>query len=163
MLAGGLGNIREEHVEKKTIENGYKLICLGGPAMLIGLGGGAASSLQSSDDNKDLDFASVQRGNPEMERRCQEVIDRCWQMNDNPISFIHDVGAGGLSNAFPELVKDGNKGGKFNLRAINNDEAHMSPLKFGLMSRRNDMLWRLHQNTWLFLNRYVSVNVVRLP
>ncbi len=130
MLAGGLGNIRREHVEKQEIKVGAKLIVLGGPAMLIGLGGGAASSMASSDGNEDLDFASVQRGNPEMERRCQEVIDRCWQLGDkNPISFIHDVGAGGLSNALPELVKDGERGGSFDLRKVLNDEPGMSPLE----------------------------------
>ncbi|MGB5997005.1 MAG: phosphoribosylformylglycinamidine synthase [Marinomonas sp.] len=130
MLAGGLGNIRREHVEKKEIKVGAKLIVLGGPAMLIGLGGGAASSMASADGNEDLDFASVQRGNPEMERRCQEVIDRCWQLGDNnPISFIHDVGAGGLSNALPELVKDGDRGGNFDLRKVLNDEPGMSPLE----------------------------------
>ncbi|GAB3483836.1 phosphoribosylformylglycinamidine synthase [Marinomonas epiphytica] len=130
MLAGGLGNIRREHVEKDEIKVGAKLIVLGGPAMLIGLGGGAASSMASADGNEDLDFASVQRGNPEMERRCQEVIDRCWQLGDkNPISFIHDVGAGGLSNALPELVKDGERGGSFDLRKVLNDEPGMSPLE----------------------------------
>ena len=130
MLAGGIGNIRREHVEKDEIQVGSKLVVLGGPAMLIGLGGGAASSMASSDGNEDLDFASVQRGNPEMERRCQEVIDRCWQLGDkNPISFIHDVGAGGLSNALPELVKDGERGGKFDLRKVLNDEPGMSPLE----------------------------------
>jgi len=130
MLAGGIGNIRRDHVEKDEIQIGAKLIVLGGPAMLIGLGGGAASSMASSDGNEDLDFASVQRGNPEMERRCQEVIDRCWQLGENnPISFIHDVGAGGLSNALPELVKDGDRGGKFELRNILNDELGMSPLE----------------------------------
>ncbi|MBJ7537965.1 phosphoribosylformylglycinamidine synthase [Marinomonas transparens] len=130
MLAGGLGNIRREHVEKDEIKVGAKLIVLGGPAMLIGLGGGAASSMASADGNEDLDFASVQRGNPEMERRCQEVIDRCWQLGDNnPISFIHDVGAGGLSNALPELVKDGGRGGNFDLRKVLNDEPGMSPLE----------------------------------
>ncbi len=129
MIAGGMGNIRAEHVEKGDIAVGAKLICLGGPAMLIGLGGGAASSMASGSSAESLDFASVQRGNPEMERRCQEVIDRCWQMGeDNPISFIHDVGAGGLSNAFPELVKDGGRGGNFELRNVNNDEPGMSPL-----------------------------------
>jgi len=117
MLAGGLGNIREEHVQKGEITVGAKLIVLGGPAMNIGLGGGAASSMASGQSSEDLDFASVQRENPEMERRCQEVIDRCWQLGDkNPIQFIHDVGAGGLSNAFPELVNDGGRGGIFNLR-----------------------------------------------
>jgi phosphoribosylformylglycinamidine synthase len=101
MIAGGMGNISAQHVEKGEIEIGAKLICLGGPAMLIGLGGGAASSMASGSSAENLDFASVQRGNPEMERRCQEVIDRCWQMMEaNPIAFIHDVGAGGLSNAF---------------------------------------------------------------
>ena len=107
MIAGGLGNIRDSHVEKGEIPVGAKLICLGGPAMQIGLGGGAASSMSSGTSSADLDFASVQRDNPELERRCQEVIDQCWQQgDDNPIAFIHDVGAGGLSNAFPELVKD---------------------------------------------------------
>jgi len=130
MLAGGMGNIRADHVEKGEIEVGAKLICLGGPAMLIGLGGGAASSMASGSSSADLDFASVQRGNPEMERRCQEVIDQCWQLGEaNPIAFIHDVGAGGLSNAFPELVKDGGRGGDFELRKVNNDEPGMAPLE----------------------------------
>jgi len=130
MIAGGYGNIREEHVQKGDYRPGAKLIVLGGPAMLIGLGGGAASSMASGQSHEDLDFASVQRQNPEMERRCQEVIDRCWQLgHDNPIAFIHDVGAGGLSNAFPELVKDGGRGGKFELRNVPNDEPGMSPLE----------------------------------
>jgi phosphoribosylformylglycinamidine synthase len=130
MLAGGLGNIKAEHVKKGAINPGDKLIVLGGPAMLIGLGGGAASSMASGSGNEDLDFASVQRDNAEMERRCQEVIDRCWALGDaNPISFIHDVGAGGVSNALPELVNDGGRGGKFNLRALPNDEPGMSPLE----------------------------------
>ena len=130
MIAGGYGNIRAEHVEKGDYRPGAKLIALGGPAMLIGLGGGAASSMASGQSAEDLDFASVQRQNPEIERRCQEVIDRCWQLGeDNPIAFIHDVGAGGLSNAFPELVKDGGRGGRFQLREIPNDEPGMSPLE----------------------------------
>ncbi|MFL0806036.1 MAG: phosphoribosylformylglycinamidine synthase [Oceanobacter sp.] len=129
MIAGGYGNIRDEHVQKGEIPVGARLIALGGPAMQIGLGGGAASSMSSGQSNADLDFASVQRENPEMERRCQEVIDRCWQMGDsNPIAFIHDVGAGGLSNAFPELVGDGGRGGNFELRNVPNDEPGMSPL-----------------------------------
>lgn len=129
MLAGGYGNIRSEHVEKKPFDAGCKLIALGGPAMLIGLGGGAASSMDSGASSEDLDFASVQRQNPEIERRCQEVIDRCWAFGeDNPIAFIHDVGAGGLSNAFPELVKDAGRGGVFELRHVPNDEPGMSPL-----------------------------------
>ncbi|WP_417775394.1 phosphoribosylformylglycinamidine synthase [Stutzerimonas xanthomarina] len=128
MLAGGMGNIREDHVQKAEISVGGKLIVLGGPAMLIGLGGGAASSMATGSSSADLDFASVQRDNPEMERRCQEVIDRCWQLGDkNPIKFIHDVGAGGLSNAFPELVNDGGRGGRFDLRKVPNDEPSMAP------------------------------------
>ncbi|MGN1393528.1 MAG: phosphoribosylformylglycinamidine synthase [Succinivibrionaceae bacterium] len=128
MLAGGLGNIRNEHIQKGEIPVGAKLIVLGGPAMNIGLGGGAASSMTSGQSAEDLDFASVQRDNPEMERRCQEVIDVCWQMGkENPILFIHDVGAGGLSNALPELVNDGNRGGNFELRKVPNDEPGMSP------------------------------------
>jgi phosphoribosylformylglycinamidine synthase len=130
MLAGGLGNIRAEHVQKGKINPGDKLVVLGGPAMLIGLGGGAASSMASGHGSEGLDFASVQRDNAEMERRCQEVIDRCWSLGpDNPISFIHDVGAGGVSNALPELVNDGGRGGKFNLRKLPNDEPGMSPLE----------------------------------
>jgi len=130
MIAGGMGNIREQDVEKGRIPVGARLIVLGGPSMLIGLGGGAASSMDSGSSNENLDFASVQRDNPEMERRCQEVIDRCWQMGEkNPICFIHDVGAGGLSNAMPELVKDGGRGGKFELRDIPSDEPGMSPLE----------------------------------
>jgi phosphoribosylformylglycinamidine synthase len=129
MIAGGYGNIKAEHVDKPPFEAGCKLIALGGPAMLIGLGGGAASSMASGSSSEDLDFASVQRQNPEIERRCQEVIDRCWALGDNnPIAFIHDVGAGGLSNAFPELVKDGGCGGSFELREVPNDEPGMSPL-----------------------------------
>jgi phosphoribosylformylglycinamidine synthase len=130
MIAGGYGNIREEHVAKGDFRPGAKLIVLGGPAMLIGLGGGAASSMASGQSCEDLDFASVQRQNPEIERRCQEVIDRCWQLGEqNPIAFIHDVGAGGLSNALPELVKDGGRGGRFQLRDVPNDEPGMSPLE----------------------------------
>ncbi|AWB68443.1 phosphoribosylformylglycinamidine synthase [Saccharobesus litoralis] len=130
MLAGGMGNIRPEHTQKGEIPVGAHLIVLGGPAMNIGLGGGAASSMASGQSSEDLDFASVQRENPEMERRCQEVIDKCWQLGDaNPIAFIHDVGAGGLSNAMPELVNDGGRGGKFELRDVPNDEPGMSPLE----------------------------------
>ncbi|MBB3059474.1 phosphoribosylformylglycinamidine synthase [Microbulbifer rhizosphaerae] len=130
MIAGGYGNIREEHIEKPEFEPGAKLVVLGGPAMLIGLGGGAASSMASGTSSEDLDFASVQRQNPEIERRCQEVIDQCWQLGDkNPIAFIHDVGAGGLSNAFPELVKDGGTGGNFEIRNVPCDEPGMSPLE----------------------------------
>ena len=130
MIAGGMGNIRDAHVEKQDISNGEKIIVLGGPAMLIGLGGGAASSVASGHSDEDLDFASVQRGNPEMQRRCQEVIDTCCAMGEqNPIVSIHDVGAGGLSNAVPELVHDSSLGGKFELRRVLNDEPGMSPME----------------------------------
>ncbi|MBC8520215.1 MAG: phosphoribosylformylglycinamidine synthase [Gammaproteobacteria bacterium] len=129
MLAGGMGNIRRKDVEKNEIPPGTQIVVLGGPAMLIGLGGGAASSMTSGSSSESLDFASVQRGNPEMERRCQEVIDRCWQMNENPIVSIHDVGAGGLSNAVPEIVNDCGRGGRFELRMVLNDEPGMSPLE----------------------------------
>ncbi len=130
MLAGGLGNIREQHVAKNIIPDGSYIVVLGGPAMLIGLGGGAASSVASGQSSEQLDFASVQRGNPEMERRCQEVIDACWAMDQhNPIISIHDIGAGGLCNALPELVGDAGRGGKFNLRDVLNDELGMSPMQ----------------------------------
>ncbi|MBL4783321.1 MAG: phosphoribosylformylglycinamidine synthase [Porticoccaceae bacterium] len=130
MIAGGYGNIRADHVDKPPFTPGHSLVVLGGPAMLIGLGGGAASSMATGSSSENLDFASVQRQNPEIERRCQEVIDRCWQLgDDNPLAFIHDVGAGGLSNALPELVKDGGCGGSFELRAVPNAEPGMSPLE----------------------------------
>ncbi len=130
MLAGGLGNIRADHVQKGVIEPGARLVVLGGPAMLIGLGGGAASSVATGSGQEDLDFASVQRDNAEIQRRCQEVIDRCWALGaENPIAFIHDVGAGGISNALPELVNDGGRGGRFELREVPSDEPGMSPLE----------------------------------
>ena len=130
MLAGGLGNIRAQHVTKNIIPDGSYIVVLGGPAMLIGLGGGAASSVASGQSSEQLDFASVQRGNPEMQRRCQEVIDSCWARGeDNPIISIHDIGAGGLCNALPELVGDAGRGGKFNLRDVLNDEPGMAPMQ----------------------------------
>jgi len=130
MLAGGIGNICREHVQKQPIPPHSLLLVLGGPAMLIGLGGGAASSLAAGDSQAELDFASVQRGNPEMQRRCQEVIDACWQMGlHNPILSIHDVGAGGLANAFPELVNASGRGGTFDLRAIPTADTSLSPLE----------------------------------
>ena len=130
MIAGGMGNIRPHHVNKNQIGHADKIVVLGGPAMLIGLGGGAASSVASGHSDEHLDFASVQRGNPEMQRRCQEVIDRCWAMgDDNPIVSIHDVGAGGLSNAVPEIVHDAGLGGNFELRRVLNDEMSMSPME----------------------------------
>ena len=129
MIAGGVGNVREEHARKIDVPVDAKLIVLGGQAMLIGLGGGAASSLASGASTEDLDFASVQRGNPEMERRAQEVIDRCWAMgNDSPILLIHDVGAGGLSNAVPEAVDHSKHGANIELRNVPNAEPGMSPM-----------------------------------
>ncbi|MQW91787.1 phosphoribosylformylglycinamidine synthase [Acinetobacter sp. dk771] len=130
MIAGGYGNIRPDHVEKDPILPGDLLIVLGGPAMLIGLGGGAASSVDSGKLGENLDFASVQRENPEMERRCQEVIDACWRMEDhNPIVSVHDVGAGGVSNAMPELVNDHELGAVLDLRKIPSLEPGMSPME----------------------------------
>ncbi len=130
MIAGGYGNIRPDHVEKDAIQPGDLLIVLGGPAMLIGLGGGAASSVDSGTMGESLDFASVQRENPEMERRCQEVIDSCWRLEDaNPIVSVHDVGAGGISNAMPELVNDHELGAHLNLRKIPSLETGMSPME----------------------------------
>ena len=130
MLAGGIGAVRPGHVAKAPIPAGAALIVLGGPAFLIGLGGGAASSLAQGASAEDLDFASVQRDNPEIQRRCQEVIDRCWAMGDaNPILSIHDVGAGGLSNALPELVHDAGLGARLELRAIPTGEPDLSPLE----------------------------------
>ncbi|MES2636807.1 MAG: phosphoribosylformylglycinamidine synthase, partial [Pseudomonadota bacterium] len=128
MLAGGVGNISADHSHKNAIPAGAALIQLGGPAMLIGLGGGAASSMDTGSNTENLDFDSVQRGNPELQRRAQEVIDRCWQLGEkNPILSIHDVGAGGISNAFPELVNDAKVGAVFQLRDVHNEERGMSP------------------------------------
>ena len=130
MLAGGVGTVRPHHIDKLPITQGCPIVVLGGPTMLIGLGGGAASSVASGDSDESLDFASVQRGNPEMQRRCQEVIDACAAMGkDNPIVSIHDVGAGGLCNALPELVNDADKGGHFELRKVLNDEPGMNPMQ----------------------------------
>jgi phosphoribosylformylglycinamidine (FGAM) synthase-like enzyme/phosphoribosylformylglycinamidine (FGAM) synthase-like amidotransferase family enzyme len=130
MLAGGIGAIRPGHVMKAKVPAGAALIVLGGPAFLIGLGGGAASSLAQGASAEDLDFASVQRDNAEIQRRCQEVIDRCTALGDrNPILSIHDVGAGGLSNALPELVHDAGLGARLELRAIPTGEPDLSPLE----------------------------------
>jgi len=130
MLAGGMGNIRAGHVDKLRLPEGAAVIVLGGPAMLIGLGGGAASSVGSGQGNEELDFASVQRGNPEMQRRCQEVIDRCCAQGEgNPILSIHDCGAGGLSNALPELLNDSDRGGVLELRKIPSADGAMSPME----------------------------------
>jgi phosphoribosylformylglycinamidine synthase len=130
MIAGGLGNVRRGHVEKRDVVVGAALVVLGGPSMLIGLGGGAASSVGSGQSSSDLDFASVQRANAEMQRRAQEVIDRCWELgNGNPILLIHDVGAGGLSNALPEAIAHSHRGGRIDLRKIPNADAGLSPME----------------------------------
>ena len=130
MIAGGLGNIAATHTAKQALPEGALLIQLGGPGMLIGLGGGAASSMDTGANQEDLDFDSVQRGNPEIERRAQEVIDRCWGLGDaNPILSIHDVGAGGLSNALPELAHSAQRGARFELRDVPSEEPGMSPLQ----------------------------------
>ncbi len=130
MIAGGYGNIRGQHVEKLAVVEGAKLVVLGGPAMLIGLGGGAASSMATGASSAELDFASVQRANPELERRCQEVVDQCWALGEqNPILSIHDVGAGGISNALPELVHADDRGGLFQLRDVLSADPSLSPME----------------------------------
>ncbi|WP_206998466.1 phosphoribosylformylglycinamidine synthase [Trinickia mobilis] len=128
MIAGGIGNISDQHTHKHDLPAGSLLIQIGGPGMRIGMGGGAASSMATGANTAELDFDSVQRGNPEIERRAQEVINSCWQLGDkNPILSIHDVGAGGLSNAFPELVDGANKGARFELRKVQLEESGLSP------------------------------------
>jgi len=145
MIAGGLGNIRAGHIKKERIAAGAPLVVLGGPAMRIGLGGGAASSMASGSSTEDLDFASVQRDNPEMERRCQEVIDRCWSLGEeNPIAAIHDVGAGGLSNALPELVHESERGARIELRQVPSDEPGMSPLEIWCNEAQERYVLGLH-------------------
>jgi phosphoribosylformylglycinamidine synthase len=130
MIAGGYGNIRRQHVEKLPVAVGAKLVVLGGPAMLIGLGGAAGSSMATGAQTADLDFASVQRANPELERRCQEVVDACWALGENnPILSIHDVGAGGISNALPELVHADDRGGHFKLRDVQSADPALSPME----------------------------------
>ena len=130
MLAGGIGNIRDDQTAKQTLPSGTLMIVLGGPGMRIGLGGGAASSMTTGSNAESLDFDSVQRGNPEMERRAQEVIDRCWASGaENPILAIHDVGAGGLSNAMPELADLSGHGAQLSLAKVPVEEKGMSPLE----------------------------------
>ena len=130
MIAGGVGAVAAEHVRPSVVPVGAMLVVLGGPAMLIGLGGGAASSISAGAGDAELDFASVQRDNAEMQRRCQEVIDRCCALGDaNPIRLIHDVGAGGLSNALPELIHEAMRGGRFDIRAVPSADTGLSPLE----------------------------------
>lgn len=146
MIAGGSGAIRQHQVHKKDLPEGALIIVLGGPAMLIGLGGGAASSMAAGTSETKLDFASVQRANPEMQRRAQEVIDCCTAMgNDNPILSIHDVGAGGLANAVPELIHASGRGGKIELRAIPTAEAGMSPLEIWCNEAQERYVLAIHE------------------
>jgi phosphoribosylformylglycinamidine synthase len=158
MIAGGVGTVRPQHALKedgKHVQEGAHVIVLGGPAMLIGLGGGAASSSASGEGSVELDFNSVQRGNPEMERRAQMVINACVALGDqNPIAFIHDVGAGGLSNALPELVKDAGYGGKFELRQVENADPSMTPLQIWCCEAQERYVLLVNKDN---INRFVSI------
>ncbi|KAG9236710.1 CobB/CobQ-like glutamine amidotransferase domain-containing protein [Amylocarpus encephaloides] len=157
MIAGGVGTVRPQHALKNglDVKEGAHVIVLGGPAMLIGLGGGAASSADAGQSSVELDYASVQRGNPEMERRAQMVINHCVALGDNnPIAFIHDVGAGGLSNALPELVKDAGFGGEFELRQVENADPSMSPLQIWCCEAQERYVMIVNADS---LNRFVSI------
>ena len=146
MLAGGIGEIRDKNNFKLQIDNDYLVIVLGGPAMLIGLGGGAASSVSSGESDEDLDFASVQRDNAEMERRCQEVINKCSAQENSYIEFIHDVGAGGLSNAIPELAGDSNLGVYIELSKIPNSDKSMSPMEIWSNESQERYVLAIHKD-----------------
>lgn len=149
MIAGGIGNIRDDHLFKHDLPAGTYLVQIGGPGLRIGLGGGAASSLVSGTNQESLDFDSVQRSNPEIQRRAQEVIDRCWQLGAaNPILSIHDVGAGGVSNAFPELVHGADKGAIFNLRALPNEEPGMSPKEVWCNESQERYVLAIRPDSW---------------
>jgi len=157
MIAGGVGTVRPDHALKngKDVKEGAHVIVLGGPAMLIGLGGGAASSNASGESSVELDFDSVQRANPEMQRRAQMVINACVALGEsNPIAFIHDVGAGGLSNALPELVKDAGFGGKFELRQVENADLSMSPLQIWCCEAQERYVMLVNSDG---LNKFVSI------
>ncbi|KAK8025343.1 phosphoribosylformylglycinamidine synthase [Apiospora arundinis] len=157
MIAGGVGSVRPQHALKDPaqVHEGAHVIVLGGPAMLIGLGGGAASSATGNEGSADLDFASVQRGNPEMERRAQMVINTCNALGDqSPIAFIHDVGAGGLSNALPELVKDSGFGGQFELRQVENADQSMSPMEIFCNEAQERYVLLVNPDG---MNRFVSI------
>ncbi|KAI1282657.1 CobB/CobQ-like glutamine amidotransferase domain-containing protein [Xylaria sp. FL0933] len=157
MLAGGLGSVRPQHALKSPddVHEGAHVLVLGGPAMLIGLGGGAASSSNSSEATAELDFNSVQRGNPEVERRVQMVINTCVALGEeNPIAMIHDVGAGGLSNALPELVKDALGGGKFELRQVASADDSMSPLQIWCCEAQERYVLLINRDR---INRFISI------
>jgi phosphoribosylformylglycinamidine synthase len=164
MIAGGIGNISDAHTHKNDIPPGSLLIQLGGPGMRIGMAGAAASSMATGTNTADLDFDSVQRGNPEMERRAQEVINACWQLGEaNPIISIHDVGAGGISNAFPEITNDAKRGATFDLRKVPLEESGMSPREIWSTSRRSAMCWRLRRKTCRALPPCASASAARSP
>ncbi|MES2206080.1 MAG: phosphoribosylformylglycinamidine synthase [Pseudomonadota bacterium] len=149
MIAGGIGNIRDDHLAKHALPAGTHLVQIGGPGLRIGLGGGAASSLVSGTNQESLDFDSVQRSNPEIQRRAQEVIDRCWQLGaKNPILSIHDVGAGGVSNAFPEIVHGADKGAIFNLRELPSEEPGMSPREIWCNESQERYVLAIHPDQW---------------
>jgi len=157
MIAGGVGTVRPQHALKngQDVTPEAHVIVLGGPAMLIGLGGGAASSSASGEASVELDFDSVQRGNPEMERRAQMVINACTALGENnPIAFIHDVGAGGLSNALPELVKDAGYGGRFELRQIESADSSMSPLQIWCCEAQERYVLIVNKDG---LNKFVNI------
>ncbi|RFU33519.1 hypothetical protein B7463_g2793, partial [Scytalidium lignicola] len=156
MIAGGVGTVRPQHALKdgRDVQQGAHIIVLGGPAMLIGLGGGAASSNTSGESSVELDFDSVQRGNPEMQRRAQMVINACIALDPNPIALIHDVGAGGISNALPELVKDAGYGGRFELRQIESADSSMSPLQIWCCEAQERYVLIVNKDS---LNRFVSI------
>ena len=165
MIAGGLGNLRPEHAAKQALRDGDLVIVLGGPGMLIGLGGGAASSVHAGASSEALDFASVQRANPELERRCQEVIDGCWQLGDaNPIRSIHDVGAGGLSNAIPEILDDSDLGGEIDLgRDPRRRPRRCRRWRSGAMSRRSAMCLASRPRITTASRRYARASAVPGP
>ena len=162
MIAGGIGNICDQHTHKHDLPEGSLLIQIGGPGMRIGMGGGAASSMATGTNTAELDFDSVQRGNPEIERRAQEVINACWQRGDkNPILSIHDVGAGGLSNAFPEVVDGAGKGAVFQLRNIQLEESGLSPREIWSTKPRSAMFWRLPRLIWRSFRPSASASAAR--
>jgi phosphoribosylformylglycinamidine synthase len=157
MIAGGLGNIAHAHTHKKEFGPGTLFIQLGGPGMRIGLGGGAASSMASGANTEALDFDSVQRANAEMERRCQEVIDACWQLGEkNPILSIHDVGAGGISNALPELAHAGGVGATFNLRSVPSEEPGMSPKEIWSNESQERYVLAIHPDSLAMFEQFCA-------
>ena len=156
MIAGGFGTIDHNNYKKNEIKDNDLIIVLGGPSMLVGLGGGAASSKQSSKGNEELDFASVQRENAEMQRRCQEVIDKCSNSLKNIIISIHDVGAGGLSNAVPEIVNDSQKGAIIDIKKIPCADKTLSPLEIWCNESQERYVLAIKKKIWIFLKKFVA-------